>query len=135
MSQWTNDFISGIAATIVGFIFTMLWGIYKYHRDTSQRDNSIIKIVHHELEENRQAALENIKLIEEELTILDNKKEIVRPLLLMKPGFWGVLKGIIPKKLIKNIELIENIQSVSLLASHINEQIRSSQNYKMLLLP
>lgn len=54
------------------------------------------------------------------------------PLSLMKCGFWDMLKGSIPKKLISNIELVENIQSVSLLASHINEQIRSRQDYKTL---
>lgn len=130
MSQWTSGFISGVAATIVGFIFTMLWDVYKYRRDTSQRDESITKIALHEIEENRQASIENIKLIEEELSILDKGKEIVRPLLLMKSGFWDILKGSIPKKLIENIELIESIQSISLLANHINEQIRSRQNYK-----
>ena len=130
MSQWTSGFISGVAATIVGFIFTMLWDIYKFRRDTNQRDESITKIVLHEMEENKTSSIENIKLIEEELSILDKGKEIIRPLLLMKPGFWDILKGSTPKKLIKNTELIENIQSISLLAGHINEQIRSRQNYK-----
>lgn len=130
MSQWTSGFISGVAATIVGFIFTMLWDIYKYDRDTKQRDDSIMKIVRHEIEENRQLSVENINLIEEELSIIDSSREIVRPLLLMKSGFWDILKGSIPKKLINNLELIENIQSISLLADHINEQIRSRQNYK-----
>ena len=108
MSQWTSGFISGVAATIVGFIFTMLWDIYKFRRDTNQRDESITKIVLHEIEENKTSSIENIKLIEEELSILDKKKEIIRPLLLMKSGFWDILKGSTPKKLIKNTELIEN---------------------------
>ena len=130
MSQWVTGFISGVAATIVGFVFTMIWDLYKYRRDTNQREKSIIDITRHEIEENRQASVENISLLDGELEILDKKKEIVRPLLLLKTGFWDLLKGNIPKQFLTNVKLIEKIQSLSLLASHINEQVRSRQNYK-----
>lgn len=130
MSQWLSGFISGVAATLVGFLCTILWDVYKYRRDVSERDKSILKVVQHDLEENRQLATENKAMLKQELEVLDKRKELVPPLLLMKTGFWDLLKANLPKKLIKNTDLLERIQALSLLASHINEEIRSRQNYK-----
>jgi hypothetical protein len=130
MSQWLSGFISGVAATLVGFLCTILWDIYKYRRDVSERDKSILKVVQHDLEENRHLATENRAMLKQELEILDKRKELVPPLLLMKTGLWDLLKANLPKKLVKNTDLLERIQALSLLASHINEEIRSRQNYK-----
>ena len=124
-------FISGVAATLVGFVLTMLWDIYKYRRDIAQRDESVVRVVRHDLEENRQLATENKSMLVQELEGIDKKKGLlVRPLLLMKTGFWDLLKANLPKPFVRNGELLEGIQSLSLLCAHINEEIRSRQNYK-----
>jgi hypothetical protein len=130
MSQWMSGFFSGVAATIVGFLFTVLWDVYKYRRDVSERDRQILKVVQHDLEENRQLVTENKSMLQQELKIIDQKKELVPPLLLLKTGFWDLLKANLPKRLVKNTELLERLQALSLLANHINEEIRSRQNYK-----
>ena len=74
MSPWLSGFISGVAATLVGFLFTILWDIYKYRRDVSERDKSIIKVVQHDFQENRQLATENKTLLKQEVEILIRKK-------------------------------------------------------------
>jgi len=130
MSQWVSGFISGVGATLIGFLCTILWDVYKYRRDIDQRDRAIINYVKHDLEENRNLATENKSMLMNELEIIDQGKELVRPLLLMKTGFWDLLKANLPKKIINNSDLLENIQGLSLLGGHINEEIRSRQNYK-----
>lgn len=130
MSQWMSGFLSGVAATLVGFLFTVLWDVYKYRRDVAERDRSILKVVQHDLEENRRLVTENKAMLQQELEIIDQKKELVRPLLLLKTGFWDLLKANLPRKLVANTELLERIQALSLLASHINEETRSRQSYK-----
>lgn len=130
ISQWMSGFLSGVAATLVGFLFTVLWDVYKYRRDVSERDKQILKVVQHDLEENRHLIIENRSMLDQELKIIDQRKELVRPLLLLKTGFWDLLKANLPRRLVKNIELLERIQALSLIANHINEGIRSRQNYK-----
>jgi len=130
MTDWQSGFTAGVAATIVGFVLTMIWDAYKYRRDTLRRENSMIKGLIHELYENRELSTENRNIIKEDLEALENKKTLIRPLLLLKSGFWDYLKFNIPNRLLDNMELLEKLKDISLLAEHVNETIRSRQNYK-----
>ena len=130
MSDWESGFTAGVAATIVGFVLTMIWDGYKYRRDILSRENSTIKGLRHELHENHELAIENKDIIKNDLESLKNKKTLIRPLLILKSGFWDYLKFNIPKKLLDNTDLLDKLKNISLLAEHINEIIRSRQNYK-----
>lgn len=130
MTEWEIGFISGIGATVIGFVLTMLWDVYKYRRDTTDREKSVMNIVKYEVEENRNASVENAILLEEENSIISGGSVLVHSLLLMKAGYWSILISNTPQKLLKNVELLEKIQGVALLANHINEEIRSRQLYK-----
>lgn len=130
MTDWEMGFISGVGATIIGFVLTMLWDVYKFRRDTNDREASVMNIVKYEIEENRAASVENSSLLENENSIIDSGRAIIPQLLIMKSGYWSILIANTPKKLLKNVELLEKIQSISLLANHINEEIRSRQIYK-----
>jgi len=130
MTEWEVGFISGVGATIIGFILTMLWDVYKFRRDITGKETSIMNIVKYEVEENRNASVENSKLLEEENAIISSGSVLVPPLLNMKSGYWGILIANTPRNLLKNTELLEKIQSVAILSGHINEQIKSRQMYK-----
>lgn len=131
MTNWESGFSAGVAATIVGFVLTMIWDAYKYRRDILIKEDSIIKGLIHELSENRQLATENRDIIKQETEVIIQKRAtLTRPLLILKSGFWDYLKFNIPQKLSKNQELITDLKNLSFLADHINETIRSRQNYK-----
>jgi len=130
MTDWESGFTAGVAATIVGFVLTMIWDGYKYRRDVISRESSLIKGLIHELYENRELATENKDIIKGDLESLKTQKTLLRPLLILKSGFWDYLKFNIPNKLLKNTDLLEKLKNISLLAEHINETIRSRQNYK-----
>jgi len=130
MSQWIGGFISGVIATLIGFALTLIWDIYKSRRDKEQKDGAILRAMKHEFEENLEISKYNKSLLEEELKIIDQKKEIVPPLLLLKSGFWDLLKINLPAILLKQENVLKKIRDISLLASHINGGISSRQNYK-----
>lgn len=44
--------ISGVGATLVGFILSMLWDTYKYKRDKKNQEQIIISAIKKELEYN-----------------------------------------------------------------------------------
>ena len=130
MTDWQSGFSAGVAATIVGFVLTMIWDSHKYRRDIVSREEALIKGLTHELSENRDLSTENIGIIEQEMEVLKERKNLIRPLLFLKSGFWDYLKFNIPKKLINDTNLLEKLKNLSLLAEHVNETIRSRQNYK-----
>jgi len=130
MTDWQLGFSAGVAATIVGFILTMIWDGYKYRRDTLSRESAILKGLVHELTENRELSTENIKIIRDEMEVLSKKQTLIVPLLYLKSGFWDYLKFNIPNRIYSETGMLEKLKDISLLAEHINESIRSRQNYK-----
>ena len=130
MSQWLGGFISGVIATLIGFLLTIIWDIYKSRQNKKQKDDAILRAIKHELEENLEISKHNKSLLDEELGIIERGKEMVPPLIPMKSGFWELLKINLPMSLLKQEHVLEKLRDVSFLASHINESISSRQNYK-----
>ena len=130
MTEWQIGFTSGVAATLVGFILSMVWDSHKYNRDIKRRDKTIIHAISHELEENRKLAVENIKTIDQELELLTNGKYLIQPLQLLKISFWDLLKVNLPNTYLKDSKLLVQIRDASTLSIHINEAIRCRQLFK-----
>lgn len=45
MSEWLAGFISGVIATIIGFILTMLWDTFKFKRESKKREETVLSAV------------------------------------------------------------------------------------------
>lgn len=131
MSDWATGFASGVGATIVGFIFTMLWDIYKHRRDVSSRSNAVIDAVRQDLEENLAVILENRDFLNHELNALPQRQELIPPLKLLNSGFWEIVKLERPEKLVANASLFGQMQELSQLISYLNDCVQARQIYKL----
>ena len=131
MSDWATGFASGVGATIVGFICTMLWDIFKHHRDVSSRSNAVIGAVRQDLEENLAILLENREFLNHEVSALAQGQELIPPLKLLNSSFWEIVKLERPEKLVSNTLLFGQLQELSQLISYLNDCVQARQIYKL----
>jgi hypothetical protein len=129
-AEWVAGFISGVAATILGFLLTILWDIYKMQRESAERDNAIMKAIGEELLSNKKSCERNLAFINAELSVLNERKSIVSPLTIMKTGFWDIAKINFPKILFHGNRLA-NLRNIASLIEQANEEIRSRENYRI----
>ena len=128
--EWFAGFISGLGATLIGFILTIAWDLQKLKRDENEKKNMILKIIDEELKANKKNIEWNTNTLDAELGLLEIKMDMVGPLLLLKTGFWEVLKIHMPLSLLSKEDL-GRLRSIIHLAEQINETIRSRENYRI----
>ena len=128
--DWFLGFLSGVAATILGFVLTIGWDVYKTRRDTNEREGTVLRALSEELRENKSALRSDLDLLRQELAVLAEQKSVVRPLLVFKVGFWDIAKVNLPKALLRGDGLLK-LRNVAALADDCNEQIRSRENYRI----
>jgi len=129
-SSWLAGFLSGVIATIIGFLLTMFWDIFKYNRDAGNRDRAVLTAVKEEMISNLDILSSNQKMLQQELTVLPEKRSMVGPLCLLQEGIWDLVKINLPSRLTKDNTLLL-IRKLSLLTNEINEIIRSRENYRI----
>lgn len=130
MSEWLIGFTSGVIATVIGFGLTILWDIFKSHRETRYREGRVLAVVREELVGNVRVLNNNLKLISKELQLLPNNKSVVDPLVPLKASFWDLVKINLPKKLMEGDVLLK-IRDMVELTEKINEVIQSRENYRI----
>lgn len=130
-NEWLGGFISGVLATLIGFILTILWDIYKYRRDTKSRDDAVITAVNEELVANVFICESNKNALGQELKFLKEKKSLVSPISLFQNSTWDLLKINFPKQIGKDKDLLKKIRNLTQLIDHTNESIRSRENYRI----
>lgn len=101
MSDWQSGFTSGVTATLIGFVCTILWDIYKYQRDKKGEESNAIHYVSQELSSNLDILAKNKALIEQELEIVKGRKDVINPLSTFKTGYWDLVKVEKPKPIVK----------------------------------
>ncbi len=129
-SEWLAGFMSGVIATIIGFVLTMSWDIYKFNRELKQREETVISAVKEELVSNLSILQYNQTILQKELEVIAEDKSVVAPLSLLQSGFWDLVKINLPRKLTK-VDTLAQIRKAAQLADQINEQIRSRENYRI----
>jgi len=128
--EWVAGFVSGVAATVLGFLMTILWDINKAQRESAERDNAVIKAIDEELLSNKKSLEQNLARLQHELSVLDESKSIVPPLFVLKTGLWDLAKVNFPKKLLRGNRLT-HLRNLVFLAEQANEEIRSRENYRI----
>lgn len=129
--EWMGGFVAGVIATLFGFVLTMVWDTVKYYRDRISKDNAVLFASRQEMEGNIEVLRENKKILEEELEIIQKeKKMLVVPLSPLNSFAWEVVAINLPKKLIKDVVLLKKVRDSAQSVVHINEIIRSRENYR-----
>jgi hypothetical protein len=128
--DWFLGFLSGVAATVFGFLLTIGWDVYKIRRDTREKQGTILRALSEELRENKIIVERDVNLLQQELAVLAEQKVVVRPLSVLKVGFWDIAKVNLPKALLTNDRLLK-LRDVAALADDCNDQIRSRENYRI----
>lgn len=129
--EWLSGFISGIFATLIGFILTLSWDMFKFYRDQYVRDNAILSSARHELKASCGNIRTNISLLDSENGILNKDKYIVMPLVPLSRDIWELVKFNLPRKLSKNPTLLEQVCDASYMLSNLNEGVQSRENFRI----
>src|SRR3989344_6480593 len=128
--EFLTGLITGVLATTIGFGLTMLWDLWKLHREDGRKITAILLAISHELKENLEIMKANRQLLEAELPILNTGKHLIGSTLPFKHGMWDLLKVNLPAKLLQKESLLAKLRDLSLSASHLNEGMSSRQIYR-----
>lgn len=131
MSDRWFGFVSGVLATILGFVFTMVWDAYKDARETTQLEATVLKAAHSDLSANLQAASDISKLVNQEISIIDNGRTLVQPLPRISNGFWDLLRLHVPASFNEKPETFLLVQKVAVSGAYINEVVTSRENWRV----
>ena len=133
-TEWFKGFLSGVAATLLGFILTMLWDLWKAGTEARERERSVLSAISEELVANKSALDEDLALLSLELSFLAQQKHIVQPLIPMKTGFWELAKVHFPRKVLdpKSLQLLRDL---AFLAERVNYEITSRESYRIHNIP
>jgi len=129
MSEWFKGFLSGVIATIIGCVITMVWDIFKSKRETEERENKVLAVIKEDLTCNLRILVDNLELIKKELEIIGNGSSIINSLIPLKTGFWDLAKIHLPKKILQG-DTLAKLRDVVMNTERINETIQSRENFR-----
>jgi hypothetical protein len=133
VTDWKSGFTSGVTATLIGFLCTILWDIYKYKRDTADKEKNVVHSVMEDVSANIEILLNNKNLIENELEVISKHRELVVPLQVFRTGFWGLIKIERHDCIIKTESLFSDLKAIHDGLDYVDECIKGRQLYKMAL--
>jgi hypothetical protein len=128
-NDWWLGFLSGALATLLGFLFTMAWDIWKDRRLLKAREKSVESILGTDLASNLARIDRNTRALSQELEMLPKRMGVVQPLSLMRTSFWDVVRGHPPGELITEEQLI-SLHRIFDLTEEVNEQLRSRESFR-----
>ena len=129
-NEFLNGFYSGVLATTIGFVLTMIWDLWKTWRTERKRDRDVVRAILSECEENVTIAQTNTTMLRLELKLLSGQTFLISTAVPFKTGLWETLRPNMPRKLLSNIELLSLLRDISSQLGFLNEGFRSRQTYK-----
>lgn len=131
MTDWQSGFTSGVTATLIGFLCTILWDVYKYKRDKSDKENNVINSVIDDISENIEILINNKSLIQNELDVISKHQMLVVPLQVFRTGFWALIKIERPDFLIKTESIFSDLKAIYDGLDYVDECMKGRQLYRM----
>lgn len=131
MTDWQSGFTSGVTATLVGFLCTIIWDVYKHRRDKSDKDKNVVYSVIEDISANIEIVVNNKNLIQKELDVISENRALVVPLQVFRTGFWGLIKIERPECIVKTESLFSDLKAIHDYLDYIGECIKGRQLYKM----
>ena len=131
VTDWQSGFTSGVTATLIGFLCTILWDVYKHNRDKENKDKNTVHSVMEDVSANIEILLNNKNLVQKELDFISKNRELVVPLQVFRTGFWDLIKIERPVCIVRAESLFSNLKAIHDGLNYINECIKGRQLYKM----
>ena len=128
--EFWNGFVSGVIATLIGFVLTMLWDLWKTRRADRKQAKGVLRALKHECEENVAIVETNHRLLDTEIQLLKQKQQIIPTLVPLKYGLWDVLRHQLPEGLLEDVGLLGRLRDIAWRVDRLNEGLRSRQAYK-----
>ena len=128
--EWFRGFLSGVAATILGFVLTIIWDMRKTRGESLKRDRVVMSAITEESQSNKRSIEQNLLRLQQELAVLAEDKSIVQPLFMMKTGFWDLAKINLREILLVGDRLAQ-LRNLAFLAEQVNSEVRSRENYRI----
>lgn len=124
------DTIIGFLIAIISFILVIIWDNYKYKRDQEKKDEAVLFAVKQEQNKNLDILKGNIKLLDNEIQLLDKRKIIPDILQPLYSKSWEFLILNFPDKL-NDKEITTRIMDAIYITSRINIMINIRDNHKI----
>lgn len=130
-----DNFASGVAvgaiSALIGFIFAVIWDMYKNWRDTQKKDLAIISTVREELLANVVTLSSIMHDMKRELELLKEHKSLVPSLTPVHTASWNLIIASFPQQLSANIQIFNDLRQAILTSHDLNEVIKSRENYRI----
>jgi hypothetical protein len=125
-----TELVTGGLLVIIGFVLAIAWDGWKDHRETTEQNKALNRVVASDLSVNKTHVEFVLKFLNAELEALKEGKSVVQPLPLLQDSFWEIVKLHPPSDLIESgrFEKLNKLMSVT---SVVNDQIRSRENYRL----
>lgn len=131
-SDWFFGFLSGVLATVCGFLLTMLWDVHKQRRESKIREESILSTVSFELNANMITWQRNRQILERELELLGGHKSVVDPLTPLNITFWDLLQANLPfPRKLRDLHRSMSIIHAAQLTKEMNQAIAGREIYRL----
>jgi hypothetical protein len=117
-----------ITGAVLAFVLTMSWDVYKDRREQARGETILRTSLLEEIRDNQRIVEVNRQLLQQELAIVDENKQVVTPLTLLKTGIWDLLKVRLSDDY--EADLLNQIRDYASLADSINDTIRSREAYR-----
>jgi len=131
LTDWQSGFTSGVTATLIGFLCTILWDVYKHKRDKADREKNVVHSIIDDVSANIEILLNNKNLIQNELDVISERRMLVVPLQVFRTGFWDLIKIERPDCIIRSDSLFSDIKAIHDSLDYVDECIKGRQLYKM----
>lgn len=131
MTDWQSGFTSGVTATLIGFLCTILWDVYKYKRDKNDKDNNVISSVIEDISANIEILLNNRSLVQNELDVISKHQTLVVPLQVFRTGFWALIKIERPDAVIRTESVFSDLKAIYDGLDYVDECMKGRQLYRM----
>ena len=129
-SDFTIGLVTGALATVLGFVLTMAWELWKERRQETSRVKAVCRALLYELDENQEILAKNRSLLESEQVLLSSGSFLLGTIMPFKHEMWFILKSNVPTSFLDKQTTLPAIRDAALAALHVNEGAASRQTYK-----
>jgi hypothetical protein len=130
-SDWLVPFASGVAATILGFLLTILWEERKRKRERGALDATLLAMMEEEVATNLAVLELNDGILERELLEVHEGATSIDALCEMQIGAWQAVGVDLARWLPDHAAILVQFRSLGVAGSQLNSVVRDRARFRM----